>query len=244
MIVFEVSSCSWQDDIMESNKSDHDYSLNDFDCLGEKEALFLRSFILRKQYGGMECDMTMLDEFYMKWNRRFQEGAIDNAIAKRCTKGIQHKWIDMPTLLHKYSIERSSNQVTALISGDKPLLALSLHDISPSGIDFHCSSILDSILNDRTVYTELKGELNSELRQHLSSIDENESNLKEAMMSILKRLMWTFSSGVNFRQLISGEKKQLLNQLPLYTVWQQNVDPHVKRFASSYITYRLNKNCS
>lgn len=61
-IVFEVAFCSWKDDVIDAeveetwkSEQEVDVSLDDQDSsIGEKEALLLRSMILRRQYGGMQ----------------------------------------------------------------------------------------------------------------------------------------------------------------------------------------------
>ena len=59
-IVFEVAACSWKDDLDDFNAGDTSIEQNfdvsnSFDnTIGEKEAILLRSMMLRKQYGGMK----------------------------------------------------------------------------------------------------------------------------------------------------------------------------------------------
>ena len=64
---------------------------------------------------------------------------------------------------------------------------------------------------------------------------------KESLIDILKGYMWTFSSGVNVRQSFAGNEKKPLNELPMFQLWSDHVEPHVKLFVTSYITCRLSK---
>ena len=185
--------------------------------------------------------MKMLDDFLILWYRRFKEDQIDKIIADRCFKKVQAKWIEVPYLLHKEAIEKSLAHVSPLILGQKPVVSLSLHDVSVSGIDFHCSNVLDSILQNQNLYSKLSNEL--VIRLENTSVYKTKDGFitKDSLKRLLKGYMWTFCSGVNVRRSFAGNIKQPLNQTPMYQFWSGFVAPHVNLFATSYITCRLSK---
>ena len=188
-------------------------------------------------------DMRMLDDFVYIWHQRFKEKRINEKIANRCFKDKPARWIDVPYLFHKDAINQSLTYVSPLIlDTTRPFIALAMNDVSPSGIDFHCSNVLDFILRNDDVYSNLSTKV-SLYDGELSSLSKGIDGLvtKESLINVLKGCMWSFSSGINVRRSLSGIEKKAMKNQPLYELWSVDVEPHVKSFVTKYISARLSR---
>ena len=122
------------------------------------------------------------------------------------------------------------------------LCSLSKSDITIEGVDFHCSSVLDSaIFSDANLVRECFDRLADIDKEFLFGCSKNATDRHSLLEKKLKSYMWKFSSGVNFR-------------LPLFTVLTQThnysrcekefYDKHIRRrvdaFRKKYIEERLN----
>jgi hypothetical protein len=185
--------------------------------------------------------MKMLNDFHFTWRNRFLKGVVDDEIAQRCLNNSDRiKWIEAPLFLHKDAMKKSLNLISPMISGEKPVLALSHHDVTEAGVDFHCSNVLETIIQDPSVYTILITET-SKLENVTKESAVDGMVTKERLLSILKGMMWKFSAGVNVRQSLSGLQKQQLKLSPEYQIWSKMIQPHVKSYVNSYISCRLSK---
>ncbi len=185
----------------------------------------------------------MIDRYISKWHARFCEGLINEEIATRCFKSAKVKWIDVPSLLHKDSVQQGSMLVAPLVFGNKPVTALVMNDVTISGIDFHCSNVLDTILQDKAIYSCLLAKISSDHDDTFKSVmtkGVDGAVTRESLIHILKSCMWTFSSGVNVRQSLHGNVRKPLSQLPMYELWSE-VKPSIESFATKYISSRLSK---
>jgi hypothetical protein len=185
--------------------------------------------------------MKMLDGYIFRWHQRFQQQRIDKETASRCFKETVVNWIEVPYLLHKYAIDQSQKYVSPLILGNTPLIALKMNDVSASGIDFHCSNVLDFILRNDKVYSDLSHKLSSSSENSSLCRGKDGMVTKESLAKLLKECMWNFSSGVNVRRSLVGTKKEVMSKLPLYQFWSLDVEPHIKSFVHLYIHGRLSK---
>ncbi len=183
----------------------------------------------------------MLNDFHVTWRNRFLNGVVDEEVARRCFNSVRPKWMETPLFLHQDAIKKSTNLILPMISGEKPVLSLSLHDITETGIDFLCSNVLESIIQDPSVYTILTKEITKLENFAIESTIDGQMT-KEALLSFLRGLMWKFSAGVNVRQSFAGLQKVELKLLPEHQIWSTLVQPHVKLYVNSYISCRLSKN--
>ena len=168
----------------------------------------IRSILVRHKYGGMACDLKMLQNYAKVWQHRFEEEQVMNeqlalaCLPKHCkdsgndgdTKSI--RWIDVPTLLHP--VERSSNAILPLLV--RPILSLKYGDFTPSGVDFHCSNVLDIPLYNLNMQSRI-------IELYSGGNDESAKTLSiQEIGGILKRACWDHCSGVNYRRSFqSGE---------------------------------------
>jgi len=235
-IVFEIASCPWQDECNSSNEGvlaslnlsslgpNDSFHINDT----EHSNLILRSIMLRKKYGGMACDMIMMDQFMDLWSQRYHNRQVDMNVLQNLKPRFPQLsddvyWKDVSALVH--SLNTVAGIAPLLQSG---FLKLELNDISPSGIDFHCSNIMD-VLMDRT------GMFYNNLIALIGSKADTEVEL------IVKKMMWDYSSGTNNRRKILGQN---ISSTPegdeqIKKLWDQEAVPLVKKFTDAYIASRL-----
>ena len=254
-IVFEVASCPWKD-YLTKEKSPNNMilpHLTFFSCGGDTKlddecCLMLRCFLLRKRFGGMACDLKMLDDFLQQWGLRYEcetvPQEVENRLLSRLSKGhTKLLWKNVPAIIHfKIRNEQSSCLVPKMISGKAQFISLSTKDIAAAGIDFHCSNILDSLVNDPCIVDSVSKELQqkgcSEPEMMKTTIQPHEESVKE----LLKCWMWKFSSGINHRLSLTeccpdGQEETSSSR----TLWKQVVFPQVNSYANKYISARLHK---
>jgi len=258
-IVFEVASCPWKDNI-DSIVHSHrkitspcnvrlifqpDYLSRIFH--DEKCGLLLKSMVLRKQYGGMACDMKMLDEYIHTWGERFQLDSvptnITNVLFPKQRTNTNIKWGAIPQLLHaSIRLENSSQLIPPMITRNKEGLTvvLKMSDITPSGIDFHCCNVLESILSDRIMYSNICEKVKKLELNDNGMIYADETKLREYALNCLKKCMWRFSSSINNRRLIfAGTADDVVRrEVLLYNLWEM-VLPSINAYASRYLAKRL-----
>lgn len=238
-IVFEIASCPWQD---KCNHNPPERTLSSFSLsrLAQNDSfhsndseqchLILRSLVLRKKYGGMACDMKMIDQFMDSWSHRFHNRQVDTSIVLTFLRRFPQlnndiHWKDVPALVH--SLTSIADLLPLLKSG---FLKLELNDISASGIDFHCSNIMGTLL-DRTsgFYKNLTAMIGCKLDAEIEVI--------------VKKMMWDYSSGKNNRRQIFDHKINTIRrpegEEKLKLLWDREASPLVKKFTDAYISSRL-----
>uniref|UniRef100_A0A7S3VG54 Uncharacterized protein n=1 Tax=Chaetoceros debilis TaxID=122233 RepID=A0A7S3VG54_9STRA len=241
--VFEIASCPWRDELnlhehYHSNKEDTGkrYSLtspSELSLHQKKEGdLMLRSLLLRQKYGGMKCDLVMLDEYVQLWATRYSEEVVDSTIIAYClpklNKDIKVRWEVLPQLLHP--IEKSLKLVPPLVHSK--LRCLQKHDITSAGVDSHCSNVLDLPLADSCFC--------SKVDSIFGRIVE-----KKDLTAILKSACWENSAGKNLRRAFNiahdiNVADDSDNKVSLKHVWDA-ASPIVNQFVLSYIESRLVK---
>jgi len=196
-------------------------------------------------------DIQMMDEFINKWYYRFQNQNVSEDIANRCFNGKTVTWIDVPYLLHENVSRDSDKVVTPLLAiiGEKTFTALSINDVTPSGIDFHCSNVLHHILSDPMMYNILCDRLSSTSGFDGSSLPIHKGIdgkiTKDSIMNVLKSCMWRFSSGVNYKRSFAGNEKGESCEGELYhDIWKSVVAPRVHSFAAMYISSSVHSQVS
>lgn len=233
-IVFEVASCPWKDDCHESQgKGDMLHNPKEtasFRDDPDQCNLMLHSMSMRKKYGGMTCDKIMIDNFIALWTERYRMRHVEPSIAKIIYPSSSTDnpilWKDVPFLLYRQTVQSSSNLLLTLQKS--PLPMLTKHDICPSGIDFHCSNVLNVLLRPECpFYIKLQS-------MFKDSTDVDLENMA-------KKIMWDYSSGVNNRRNISTGKlcTKLEGDDAIKMIWDDFAYPLVQRFADNYIDARL-----
>ena len=188
------------------------------------------ALLVRLAYGGMTGDMAMLRTAATVWHRRSQEsGAARTAWARRLRAAAEPNaavaTVVSEALMCSFVSGRSRNTTTissssssgssstsgCLDGGIDDLRAamrgddgLRWQDIPLSGIDFHCSNVLDAALAHAPTVAELRRLL---VAERLEGGREEVVVASDAMMSeaedvegLAKRAMWMCSSGLSAKQ--------------------------------------------
>ncbi len=163
-------------------------------------------------------------------------------MAQRCFETKEDiKWIQVPYLCHTKCLVSSSNCVPPLIDGDKLVSSLTKSDITAAGIDFHCTNVLDFVLQTNDVYTKIRAKIfadgDFDGKNVTESIDG--STTKKKLLNKLKGFMWRFSAGINLRRSLAGSEREDIKEVPLYNLWIKEIQPHVDAFVAKYTNDRL-----
>ena len=273
-IVFEVASCPWKNvhDLMhpvELSAFPPDLKLkfnspislrtkqidNEFSDQQSKCALFLRSMLLRGQYGGMACDIEMIVKYVAVWRVRFHgledSTIISKKIAERfsypvhqqhtqLTSSFSYAWVDIPLAMHQIAMENSAEVVNPLVvCGIDCLL---LKDFALAGIDFHCSPILeDVVLSDQVILDSIIKIFPDDF---VSAGGKDKHWIK--VLSLMKEVMWKYSAGINRRSSIMDDDKSsdghgtIVNgrEKLLQQAWAV-VSEKLSKYAQRYVKARL-----
>jgi len=270
-IIYQVASCPWTDCVprdfissegkINNNNSNKvqktpkaAMSDNGSSSSEDDEALLLLSMHVRAQYGGMACDMKMLSLYMDWWRYRFQDLRVVDKTTTNRLMGLDDgknnadimvvRWNQVPHLIHqKKSTEQGKNNTQLASLLDQGLPFLQLKDISVEGVDFHCSPVLDKVLEDTSLVREMLDWLQRHNRQVPNTTTaEQRQQQREYLLHILKGCMWSFSSGVNHRRpLLEREQASAKreNQDELKELWNELVVPKARSFMSSFIRQRL-----
>lgn len=225
------------------------------------------SILLRACYGGMKGDIAMLHQFSNLWHCRINpnapavslnEGVGDDSsprIKKRVcnlpaslgqlldSNGLSttslispSPWLQVPCLLH----DKASDMMNLLV---RPLLKsglhrLSLDDACLEGVDFHCSDILESLIQNPDI-----GGVALDLLS--MSLPEKRREVLQAILNeSWKTFMWDELSGVNHRRSLDDENKAVPtenNDGPdstralLSGIWNELVKPSVRSYQVDFV---------
>jgi hypothetical protein len=295
-IVYEISSCRYQDHITTSSttstteksggQQDQNENLSlasmhknvisdDNDSkdqqqqpgavLMKDDGLIIWSILMRSHYGGMAGDVRMLHKYAQIWYERlfFFRSIFDDT--KKRLLGDQtradsnddddddnynlEEWIQVPTHIHKSSSLKQQSSMERIDHHIRSLSAISKSDITIEGIDFHCSSILEStILNNDQLVCECCVELQRINIRNIPSDLSSSTNRRSWLEGLLKTSMWKFSAGVNYRiSLIVDDDDGVANMNQndddndkyLKQFYKTFVLPRTKAFSERYINERL-----
>jgi len=232
-IVFEIASCPWKDECVEPEEShdqadDDNFSLtlsSDLLHADPECDLMLRAMLMRKKYGGMACDLKMMDTFVRLWSHRYTKQKVDPNLLVACeTKCDGISWQVLPQFLHP--VDKSLLVVTLLVQ--EGVRCLKKHDICLAGIDFHCSNILDVILK------------NQQLQIDVNKLYDRHHSLGE-LASLLKKACWNCSGGVNFRRfwkMGAPPCTKDVDDKKIKQIWEL-ATPHANQFVSGYLQGKL-----
>ena len=224
----------------------------------ELSLLFLRTMLVRKYYGGMSCDITMINKYVLQWMHRFQND--NNSVLIDIINAYDHdkhvidkdsvlSWSSVPFIVYKDTILKSNESCMQEIISNG-ILSLSINDVCYAGIDFHCSSILEDIAsNNPTVFHSII-DLLQRGTHPTTTLSSSSSKQRDACLRVLKKCMWEYSSGINHRKFlndISTTNDNYDNQGVIqvlddgevnYKIWQL-IDPLVDAYAVKYLRSRL-----
>ena len=228
-VVNEVASCSLKDFLNEDKHCGDimSFSLNTPSSVlfpdkqpGGEEELFVRSMLIRAQYGGMSCDIDMMLRFARIWRNRFV-----NARSKPPASLICDQWLDVPQFIHEQARRDSHNVVASALSAGN-ISMLCAGDLCSEGIDFHCSSVIDWLLGRKGLPEAMKKRLAG-------------SNDSEWLAGQIKRLIWNYSSGINHRKPLTGEENPQRTRACDQKIWEDLLKPDFDRYCSNFIRNRL-----
>ena len=249
-IVFEVASCPQKDALSRDEsfqaRSVHQSLPSSLSLLTPAEQLFpecspnscevviVRSMLLRAQYGGMKCDVQMLQSFAVTWLERFRAGnvlptSITWSAPKSATQPIS--WLDVPRILHEKARERSEELVTSNIVCPGGLVRLTLNDVCVAGIDFHCSPAVDYILSQR--------DLCGRLAPLLKNGNDKGPGDRDWMAGQVKNLIWQYSSGINYRRSLLGAAKRNEGDSIPKLVWRDVLKTAFDGYTKKFVRDRL-----
>ena len=262
-IIFQVASCRLRDPLPPKHDNSTtgrrislSYLLQNFSGSDEDaknglldSTLVPFSILVRSCYGGMKCDVVMLQEYASLWFHRFSSISSETCshpLSFACMKvSSVSSWREVPAVLHDESskIQRSGH-LSALLQNR--LECLTLDDASCEGVDFHCSNIMDHLLND----SWLVGVASDIIKLADDEGEDSLANIKgnERLIWFEKRWksdMWHYCSGVNHRLPLVDSEKSVKPRPSIKTdtaharVWKELVAPKVAQFQRDYIRHRL-----
>mmetsp|Transcript_14059 Transcript_14059/g.20570 ORF Transcript_14059/g.20570 Transcript_14059/m.20570 type:complete len:282 (+) Transcript_14059:70-915(+) len=252
-IIFEIASCPWKDDWKEQMPDD-DTQTSHHSLTSPSTRLFiesknsdlvLRCMLLRKKYGGMACDMGMIDDFVRLWGYRFLQRQLEIPLhpgivtlrfpnlGGSSSLSFQQTaiyWDQVPSMVYARSSEQSLASVRPIVT--QQLYSLRVHDITPSGIDFHCSNVLESLCT------------NASFNKKLLELQPRVNATKEGILETLKQCMWEYCSGVNHRRYFNEKSSVSSNdngdqESYLRSFWKSEAEPTVNTFVRRYIATRM-----
>ena len=252
-IVFEIASCPRRDECEQVENCQGDGAvLSSFSLTTPTSHLFpdnrlitqhsiankcetlIRAMLLRAQYGGMACDVTMLHFYSSLWLKRYQSQDLvpievvsslpTSKMFNYDQKAIQMR--DIPRILHGPSRKKSVELITHQLVAPGGLAKLTEADVCVAGIDFHCSPVVENLLSRTHVYASLCEKLSS--------------NDREWIISQVKSCIWTYSSGVNRRRtFIERLDETTPSEEKLKVVWETILKPPFDDFTKKFVRQRL-----
>jgi hypothetical protein len=261
-----------------------DHSLSSVDVL-------LWSLLMRSHYGGMAGDVLMLRGYAETWHHRFhgEKGLPEDMVQRLAmvrdddstnpNKGSRIvEWSQVPAYIHQVAAAQSPLKIDNILfsshsqfpqqqqldSSAFGLPCLFATDLTSEGVDFHCSSVLETaVLSDIDFLYECYEYLErSTLPSSVTPFPTNEgtttstnSMAKDLLVrrrcwleSLLKSLMWNHSAGVNLRLPLvpqnhdicnSPVRTDVLTKSVLKVFWETKIRPRTKAYSERYVQERL-----
>ena len=164
---------------------------------------------------------------------------IDAAVPIASSGGdpVQVLWSDLPAHSHEKAAVQSESHVPNLVASR--LEKLSPSDAIHNGVDFHCSSVLETVLSDEGIVSAVAQRMDE---IQVSRVGEDKA---EAVMNIAKTCMWRYSSGVNHKRdlssMIGGNATDNgnSNDKQLKVLWDDLLSKPAKDYTSRYVSSRL-----
>jgi len=174
-------------------------------------------------------------------------------------------WMEVSHAIHAKAKEQSKTLIEANITPSPRgglLDALELKDLSLAGVDFHCSSILEDVVANTTVFSAARQILLANNDDTATTKTQNNTNSQSSMrydrewvVNKLKASMWKYSSGINLkRKFIDSDKYDREQQQQQQQdddddvtnedkatkqVWDDVISPKVNAFAQRFLSSRL-----
>ncbi|VEU44115.1 unnamed protein product [Pseudo-nitzschia multistriata] len=185
---------------------------------------------------------------------------------------VLEEWSQVPVFVHQSAAKQSASRIDRLLmatpmgSFSRPqsqkaaqnknnnfvgLISLGKSDLTVEGVDFHCSSILESaILSNPKVVEDCCDHLEAIDRKYghgnsSTGNDRRTRSLHSSLRGVLKSCMWKYSAGVNLRLplLTAGgsteDKREGVNDLKQF--YENVIKPRTKAFAERYVEDRLSR---
>jgi len=255
--VYEMASCPWQDDCSSGSDTEKpnalpvtdpatlsfdSYHVPGINHLLEDRDVYIWSMLLRARYGGMGCDVRMLNLFAHLWRQRFKDDTnVPPVILKRFEQAAPLRWSTLPVTTHQSAARQSLTRIEPMVAHGLPVLEFA--DITMEGIDFHCSSVLDVTMSDPWLFQECLTRIVAVSTSiGVGPVPTENSEQRPWLERILKRCMWDYSAGVNRRlPLVKAvdANSQETQPEPLKAMWIELVLPRTKAFAENFIISRL-----
>jgi hypothetical protein len=249
--------------------------------------LLVWSLLMRSHYGGMAGDIRMLRGYAETWHTRFHvESHLPEDMVKRLTLASDNapnlvelsvtEWSQVPTYIHKSAAAQSPCKIDSMFVSSASqfrhpqhhsaygLPCLFAADLTCEGVDFHCSSVLEtSVLSDIDFLRECYDLLEkmtlpssvtpfptAEVPTSASSYVVKDVFVRRRcwLESLLKTLMWNHSAGVNLRLPLvphdhDGSHSPVTTdpqaKLSLKVFWETKIRPRTKAFSERYIQERI-----
>lgn len=187
----------------------------------------------------------MLTHYVKLWKERFQ---CKQPLSQELI-GLHHdltescKWVDLPTRIYHSLCQKSESYVErTLFEKENGLYQLSHSDLCLAGVDFHCTNIIDVVLN-KTNEKVCNHIINLISKNENKDLKTNEKD--ETLGRFLKSCMWNYHSGVNLRrpliqsndfaQKIENQSEDTMKQ----NLWNEFFMQAVNEYAKEYIKKRL-----
>jgi hypothetical protein len=251
-VVYEVASCQWSDPIGPEGEDEDRIngpattltslaksSMADYLSPSLKESI-LWSILLRAEYGGMRCDVRMLHTYAKIWNQRFETTSLPESVATRLGGSVDQlktlNWPDVPTQIHRRAKEQGNDRVAAICSNGIDRLVH--EDICVEGVDFHCSPVIDELLNDQQLCGICQDlmVLSSDSSEDIPVSAEGRRSWLEGM---LKSCMWSHSSGVNLRRPLCSDQSASSTKDRFSELWSELIAPRALAYQKKYVEQRL-----
>lgn len=229
-VVYEVSSCPWTDSVDIDDAMDRGNEIVIGNSISDVATVTLKCMAMRASYGGMKCDMEMLQKYRITWGNRFAAGIVPVCVSERLGESACANWVDVPDLIHSKTRHLAIQHTTSMMQ--RSLLELQLRDVCIEGIDFHCSDVLEQLIKDDAFVSRSCDRL---------KFKEGTADMKrkEQLLVVLQQCMWRYSSGVNLRQSLLGDRGVKEDDQHLKLFWQDLAAPRVHDLMMRYVTSRL-----
>jgi hypothetical protein len=252
-IVFEIASCPLSDPLPSNDDTgaepavtlrslyDRPSRLGTLSSEELSSQSLLWSMLVRGKYGGMKCDVMMLQKYTRMWSDRFDVDDVPEVVISRInprsadgSDKMNMKWSDIPHLLHRKAKQQSLQRVSSLCENGIDQLLMS--DVCIEGVDFHCSAILEDLLVDPHIF----GMCHDILVLSSNNVPDSTKERRHWLESIVKQCMWKYSSGINHRRPICTD-----NETPCeadggyFELWKELFSDRAIAYQKRYIQQRL-----
>lgn len=200
-----------------------------------KTSLFAMS--VRLSYGGMDCDLRMLQAYAYAWHSRccLQKSETSKPANFQGSNGENEcEWTAVPEKVHTKPKEQGLARVSELM--ENGIERLYFDDVCIEGVDFHCSGIVDQLASDPELFKACVAQL---LQQSPTSKKQRVS--KGDVVAAIKTCMWRFSSGTNYRRSLIADDRTDKPRGAHYLedLWRNTLQLPARTYMKEFIETRL-----